>query len=92
MEVHDIQGTLVPTADNEILIAVDGPGRVLGVCSDDPGSHASPLAPRQRAFNGLLLAVVQTVTVAGQVLVRATDDGLDSAEILLETVQKDRAP
>ena len=39
VQVEDDQGRVVPTADNEILFSLDGPGQIIGVGNGDPSSH-----------------------------------------------------
>jgi beta-galactosidase len=83
--VQDAQGRVVPTADNEITFAMDGPVRLIGVDNGDPFSHASYKAPNRRAFHGLCLAIVQATARAGQARITASSPGLQSASIVLVT-------
>ncbi len=39
VEVRDARGRIVPNAENEVVFALEGPGRILGVGNGDPGSH-----------------------------------------------------
>ncbi|HOU15163.1 MAG TPA: beta-galactosidase GalA [Anaerolineae bacterium] len=39
VHVHDAQGWLVPTAENEIHFTLAGPGKIIGVGNGDPSSH-----------------------------------------------------
>jgi len=74
--IHDRSGNPVPVADNEVSLAVEGPGRLLGLCSGDPGSHDNPKTGRMRAFNGLLLGIVQSDGSPGRITLRASSPDL----------------
>jgi len=76
VRVLDHGGQLVPLADNEITVEVKGRGRLLALCSGDPASHENPKANRMKAFNGLLLAIVQSNGRPGDVLLRTSSPGL----------------
>jgi beta-galactosidase len=39
IKVNDAGGLMVPTADNEIIFTLDGPGKIIGVGNGDPSSH-----------------------------------------------------
>jgi beta-galactosidase len=83
--LQDAQGQIVPTADNEVTFALEGPGRLIGVDNGDPFSHASYKAPNRRVFHGLCLAIVQSTTQAGQVRITASSPGLQPASVVLVT-------
>ncbi len=39
VQVNDSKGRFVPTANNEVVFAIEGPGRIIGVGNGDPSSH-----------------------------------------------------
>ncbi len=39
VQIHDAQGLIMPTADNEINFTLNGPGKIIGVGNGDPSSH-----------------------------------------------------
>ena len=39
VQIHDAQGVIMPTADNEINFTLNGPGKIIGVGNGDPSSH-----------------------------------------------------
>ncbi|MEC0231400.1 beta-galactosidase GalA [Paenibacillus alba] len=81
VSILDAQGRVVPTADNEVLFEVEGPGLLLGVGNGNPSSHEPDKANRRRAFNGYCLALIQAHAQAGEIVLRGTSSGLKSAEI-----------
>jgi beta-galactosidase len=83
--IQDAQGRIVPTANNEIVFAIEGPLRLIGVDNGDPFSHASFKSTNRSAFHGLCLAVVQTTAQAGQARITASSPGLQPASVVLVT-------
>jgi len=81
--VYD-QGRIVPTAANEILFEIAGPGRILGVGNGDPSSHEPDKASRRSAFNGLCLAIVQALKQPGEIRFSAQSPGLAPATIAIQ--------
>ncbi len=86
VSVVDAQGRVVPVADNEVSFSLTGKGRLLGVGNGDPSSHEPDQATQRRAFNGLCLALVQSLRPQhGTIKLTATAPGLRSATITLRT-------
>ena len=83
LSVHDGHGVFVPTADNFIKVTVEGRGRLLGMCSGDPRSHELARSPVMRAFNGLLLATVQSDEQPGPITLIARSSELHEARVEL---------
>ena len=92
----DDRGRTVPVAANDVAFDVTGPGRIIGVGNGDPSSHeadrfvATPLSPssaaaqpraHRRVFNGFAQVLVQTTGRPGDIVLRATADGLAPASI-----------
>jgi beta-galactosidase len=85
VRILDSEGTVVPDASNKVAINVQGNGRLLGLCSGDPASHENPKAETMKAFNGLLLAIIQSTDITGQITVTATSDRLKSDTLVILT-------
>jgi beta-galactosidase len=84
VSIEDHNGVFVPTADNAIKIEIEGNGRILGLCSGDPGSHDNPKATNpMKAFNGLLLVIVQGDGRPGAISVKTSSNGLSSQSLVL---------
>jgi beta-galactosidase len=86
VEIQDIQGRIVPDAEQEIAFALEGEGRLIGVDNGDPFSHESYKANRRLAFHGLCLAVVQCTARAGPISLSASSPGVRPATLTLVTV------
>jgi beta-galactosidase len=81
----DAQGRAVPTANLKVRFEVSGAGRLIGVGNGDPNSHESSKAPERSLFNGLAQVILQTDRDGqGPLRLRATADGLESAEAVLD--------
>jgi beta-galactosidase len=84
--IVDAKGRTVPTADQKVTFAVDGPGVVIGVGNGDPSCHEPDKASDRSAFNGLCMAIVQSKRGrAGSITVRVTSPGLEAATVSVVT-------
>ncbi len=87
IQVNDREGRRVPTAGNEIRLAVAGPGRIIGVGNGDPSSHepdriVEPAGDWKRSvFNGWAQVIVQSTSKPGKISVTANGAGLQSCTI-----------
>ncbi len=85
VKVVDAAGILVPRADPLIAFDLQGAGALIGVDNGDPTSHEDFKARQRKAFNGLALALVQTTTHPGEIRLKVTAEGLQSAEVVLRS-------
>jgi beta-galactosidase len=83
--IQDSEGTLVPDGSNTVTISVEGNGRLLGLCSGDPASHEDQKGKVMKAYNGLLLAIVQSTDTEGPITITATSDDLKSDTLTIQT-------
>ena len=84
--ILDEHGNIVPVANNEIAVSITGSGRLRGLCSGDPASHENPNAGRMKAFNGLLLAIIQNDGHSGDIVVAASSPGLSSDPVRIKSL------
>ena len=83
-EVQDANGRPVPTAQTLVRFEIAGAGRLIGVGNGDPTSHEPDKASQRRAFNGLCMALAQTLPgAAGRISVTATAPGQAGAAMLI---------
>ncbi|MFY0573435.1 DUF4982 domain-containing protein [Cystobacter fuscus] len=79
VEVVDAQGVMVPSAANLIHFQVTG-GALVGADNGRQESAENYKAPSPRtAFNGKVLAIIQSGVTAGPITVTASSDGLTPA-------------
>jgi beta-galactosidase len=82
--VADNAGLLVPRANNKISFEIAGPAEIIATDNGDATSFESFQAKTHSAFNGLCLAVVRSTGQPGKIVLRATADGLKTAEVKIE--------
>jgi len=92
VEIQDAQGRAVPTASNEVIFAIDGPGRLIGVGNGDPSCHESDKGAKRSAFNGLCMAFVQSHKAEGEIHVAATSPGLASGSAVIHLQKAEPRP
>jgi beta-galactosidase len=85
VQILDDHGRLVPIADNEVALELEGEGSLLAVDNGNPTSHEDYKSNRRKAFNGLCLAIVQSTGKPGQIRVTASSPALKSASVIIAT-------
>ena len=92
VQVADKEGRPIPTADNEILFTIAGPGRIIGVGNGDPSCHEPDKYIGDQAenwtrslFNGLAQVIVQSTQQPGEITLTASSSELSSAVLKLKT-------
>jgi len=78
VRIVDKDGNLCPTADNEIVFSLDGPGLIAGLDNGDPTNHEPFKGVKHKAFHGLCLAVVKAAHTSGEIHLTAKAEGLGS--------------
>ena len=90
VKILDKDGNLCPNADNAVAFSIDGPGVIAGVDNGDPTNHEPFKGRSHKAFHGLGLAVIQAGREAGEVRLKASADGLESATTTIAVRQESR--
>ena len=85
VNVTDSNGNLVPLAQNKVTFQVEGNGKLVGVDNGWTTDHQSYQDNNRKAFNGQLVAIVQSTKDAGSFTVTASADGLESAVVTVAT-------
>jgi beta-galactosidase len=85
VQVLDDKGRMVPAAENEVTFDLEGDGVLLGVDNGNPASHEDFKSNRRKAFNGLCLALVQSIGKPGRIQVMASSPSLKSASVIITT-------
>jgi beta-galactosidase len=83
VQVEDIHGNIVPTANHRITITVEGEGLLAGVDNGNPASPEPFQANHVCAFHGLGLAVIKNSPRQGEIKVSMASPGLQSVELIL---------
>ena len=82
VEILDKDGNFVPTANNLVNFSIEG-GEIIGVENSRPDDMMNCKLKKREAYNGMCLAIVQAPR-SGKIVVKATSDGLKSAEVRFE--------
>jgi beta-galactosidase len=86
--VKDKNGNRVLEANNEITIDISGPAKLLGLESGDVSSHEDYRAKKRKAFNGRLLAYIQSTGDVGAVKVTISSPGLKPAIVSFKSAKQ----
>jgi beta-galactosidase len=86
VEIVDAQGRAVTYAEPEVVFEVTGAGKLLAVGTAKPTSEALYVGTSRRAWQGRLMAVVGSTGEAGEIALKASAEGVGSAEIELLAV------
>jgi beta-galactosidase len=79
IDVVDAQGIIVPQANNKIDVAVNGPGKLVGLDGGDATNHDSYKGTSHAAFSGKLMAIVQSTANPGTITVKASSGSLTAS-------------
>jgi beta-galactosidase len=85
VKIVDKDGNLVPNADHLINFKIKGEGILAGVDNGYQADLSSFKADNKKAYHGLALAVIQSKKKAGQIILSATAEGLQTASIVINT-------
>jgi beta-galactosidase len=91
VRIVDSEGRMIPAADHEVSLQIQGEGRMIGLDSGEPASHADFKGNRTKVFNGMCLAMVQSTAKPGRIQVTATSPGLKPASVTITTSETRRA-
>jgi len=85
MKVLDKAGNLVPHADNLIRFEIDGNAYIAATDNGDPTDLTSFQSHQRKAFHGLAMVYLKTVSAGGTISVTASAEGLESSSIQLRS-------
>ena len=85
IELKDKEGNLVYEASNEVTVNIEGPAVLLGFESGDLSSHEDYKSNKRKAYNGKLLAYLQSTGKPGVIQVTISAPELPSKTISLSS-------
>ena len=83
VRIEDKDGNLCPAADSLVHFDVSGAGQIAAVDNGNAATTEPFQADHRKAFSGLALLIVESKSSPGQIRVKATSDGLESAAVSL---------
>ncbi len=91
VETVDEEGRRVENASDYVTAALEGPGRILGMDNGDSTDYDDYKCCVRKLFSGRLLVVVGSVQEAGDITLRVSGRGLESAQITIRAARKEGA-
>ena len=85
VEIADGEGHMHPAADAEVYFTVKGEGSLAAVGSADPQNTELYRGNQHKTYRGRCLVVLKSNGKPGEVHLRAQADGLDGAELVIQT-------
>jgi beta-galactosidase len=85
VEIVDSEGRPHPAADCPVFFTIQGPGEIAAVGSADPVSTERYRGNQRSTFRGRALVIVKPGTEPGEIRLRAHADGLDGAEVVIQS-------
>lgn len=81
IELLDKNGNRNTKAANLLHFTIEGPGAIAGVGNANPVSSESYQAPERKAWQGRCLVVVRSTAKNGNIVLKASAEGLPAAII-----------
>lgn len=85
VSVVDEHGVPCPTANNQLYFEVTGNGTFRAACNGDATSLEMFHIPTMKLFSGKLVVLVQSAEIAGDIQLRVTGEGLQTATLNLQS-------
>ena len=85
VELIDSLGVRNPEASNLIQFEVEGPGSIIATGSSNPMSTESFQQPMRKAYQGRCLVIIKAGRKERKIKLRASSEGLEPAEIIINT-------
>lgn len=84
LQVTDCNGKPVYLADHLIQLSIEGPGEIIGLENGDAQDLEPYSSSSRKAYHGKLLAYVRAGITAGQIIVKAEAQDLESASVAIQ--------
>jgi beta-galactosidase len=84
IEIVDKEGNLCPRADNLLFFEVEGAGKLKALCNGDPTDQTSFGSNYMRAFNGKIVATIESALEPGEIELKVTGGLLKSQSVNIQ--------
>jgi Beta-galactosidase/beta-glucuronidase len=81
--IVDKNGICNPNTSHKVKFSISGPGEIVSVDNSDPFSHERYKGDTRTVYKGSAIAIVRATAGSGEIIIRATADGLYSGEVSL---------
>ena len=85
VELMDKDGNASPLANQLVKFTVEGQGAIVGTDNGDQNDHVSLKKPERHLFYGKCLAIVQSNGKGGNIVLKASVEGMTSQEIMISS-------
>ena len=85
VEILDKDGNLCPKASNLLFFDVKGAGKLKAVCNGDAVDQTSFVSKYMRTFNGKMVAIVESNTESGEIVLKVSGGLLVPQEVKITT-------
>lgn len=86
VQVVDNEGRMVPRSHPKITFSIEGPGKIAATGNGDATDLTSFLSTERNAYNGLCLAIVQSLDgQAGRIRVTVAAEGLEADTVTIRS-------
>jgi hypothetical protein len=89
VKLTDDDGTLCPDSDRMVQVKVEGDGVLLGVGNGSALNHEPFTGSQVRTFYGLCRVIVKSTRTDGAIKVTVSADGVDAAQVEINTLPAD---
>lgn len=87
----DGEGREVRNANNRVTVEVSGAGRLVGLDNGDSTDYDSYKGVSRRLFMGKLLAIIATNCEKGDIIIKVSSKGMETASVLVQAVEAEPA-
>ena len=85
VELLDKDGNASPVANQLVKFTLEGEGAIVGTDNGDQNDHVSLKKPERHLFYGKCLAIVQSTKKGGNIVLKASVEGIPSQEIVIKS-------
>lgn len=85
VELIDKDGIALPLADQLVKFSITGNGTIAGTDNGNQNDHVSLKKPERNLFFGKCMAIVQASNKPGNIVLKASVDGLPAQEIVISS-------
>jgi beta-galactosidase len=86
IEIVDQDNCVVKWADTEISVEASGAGELIAIGAANPTSEELYVGNQRKAWQGRFMSVVRSSGQPGEILLKASANGLSATEIRIKTI------
>ncbi|HWV72933.1 MAG TPA: glycoside hydrolase family 2 TIM barrel-domain containing protein [Pseudosphingobacterium sp.] len=87
VEITDMDGNILPEAENRLQFAIDGPGSIAGVDNANMKDTDPYAGTSRKTWKGKALAVIRSKQNTGNITLRVSSPGLPDAKLVIKAAK-----